>query len=120
MTDYRTLELETRRDVAVIWMNRSDVRNAFNDTMIGELSQALTSLEADDGIRAIVLAGRGLSFCAGADLHWMKKMAGYGAEQNYEDALGHICAAGYKHTSIFLDRQRRDIPIEQARDQLAI
>jgi methylglutaconyl-CoA hydratase len=88
MTDYRTLELETRRDVAVIWMNRSDVRNAFNDTMIGELSQALTSLEADDGIRAIVLAGRGLSFCAGADLHWMKKMAGYGAEQNYEDALG--------------------------------
>ena len=88
MTDYRTLELEIRRDVAVIWMNRPDVRNAFNDTMVGELSQVLTSLESDDAIRAIVLAGRGPSFCAGADLNWMKKMAGYSTEQNYEDALG--------------------------------
>jgi len=69
-------------------MNRPDVRNAFNETMIAELSHALTSLEADDAIRAIVLAGRGPSFCAGADLNWMKKMAGYSIEQNYEDALG--------------------------------
>ena len=88
MTDYHTLELDFRRDVAVIWMNRPDVRNAFNETMIAELSHALTSLEADDAIRGIVLAGRGPSFCAGADLNWMKKMAGYSAEQNYEDALG--------------------------------
>lgn len=88
MTDYQTLELETHRDVAVIWMNRPEVRNAFNETMIGELSQALKSLEGDTAIRAIVLAGRGPSFCAGADLNWMKKMAGYSNEQNYEDALG--------------------------------
>ncbi len=88
MTDYQTIELETRRDVAVIWMNRPEVRNAFNETMIGELSQALKSLEDDEENRAIVLAGRGPSFCAGADLNWMKKMAGYSTEQNYEDALG--------------------------------
>ncbi len=88
MTDYQTLELETHRDVAVIWMNRPEVRNAFNEIMIGELSQALKTLEADTAIRAIVLAGRGLSFCAGADLNWMKKMSGYSTEQNYEDAFG--------------------------------
>jgi methylglutaconyl-CoA hydratase len=88
MTAYQTLELETHRDVAVIWMNRPEVRNAFNETMIGELAQALTSLENDAAIRAIVLAGRGPSFCAGADLNWMKKMAGYSNAQNYEDALG--------------------------------
>jgi methylglutaconyl-CoA hydratase len=88
MPDYQTLELETHHDVAVIWLNRPDVRNAFNETMIGELSLALKSLEGDAAIRAIVLAGRGPSFCAGADLNWMKKMAGYSSEQNYADALG--------------------------------
>jgi methylglutaconyl-CoA hydratase len=88
MTDYQTLELETHGDVAVIWMNRPEVRNAFNEIMIDELSQAFKSLESDAAIRAIVLAGRGPSFCAGADLNWMKKMAGYSSEQNYEDALG--------------------------------
>ena len=88
MTDYQTLEIESHRDVAVIWMNRPDVRNAFNEIMIGELSQALKALEGDAAIKAIVLAGRGPSFCAGADLNWMKKMAGYTDEQNYEDALG--------------------------------
>ena len=56
MTDYQTLELETHRDVAVIWMNRPEVRNAFNETMIAELSQVLKSLEGDAAIRAIVLA----------------------------------------------------------------
>ncbi|UCH47481.1 MAG: enoyl-CoA hydratase/isomerase family protein [Betaproteobacteria bacterium] len=88
MSNYQTLELETHRDVAVIWMNRPDVRNAFNETMIAELSAAFRSLDADDEVKAVVLAGRGKSFCAGADLNWMKKMSGYSAEQNYEDALG--------------------------------
>jgi methylglutaconyl-CoA hydratase len=88
MTVYQTLELETHRDVTVIWMNRPEVRNAFNETMISELSAAFNSLDADDKVRAVVLAGRGPSFCAGADLNWMKKMAGYSTGQNYEDALG--------------------------------
>jgi len=88
MTDYQTLELESHSDVAVIWMNRPEVRNAFNEIMIGELSQALKALESDPAVRVIVLAGRGPSFCAGADLNWMKKMSGYTEAQNYEDALG--------------------------------
>ena len=88
MTQFQTLEIESHRDVAVVWMNRPDVRNAFNETMIAELSLAFKTLETDDAVKAIVLAGRGPSFCAGADLNWMKKMAGYSTEQNYEDALG--------------------------------
>jgi len=87
MTTYQTLELETHNDVGVIWMNRPQVRNAFNETMIAELSAAFKAFDADDAIRAVVLAGRGPSFCAGADLNWMKKMAGYSAEENFQDAL---------------------------------
>lgn len=88
MDTYQTLELESHRDVGVIWMNRPEVRNAFNETMIAELSAAFQALDADDAVKAVVLAGRGPSFCAGADLNWMKKMSEYSAEQNYQDALG--------------------------------
>ena len=87
MTTYQTIELELHHDVGVIWMNRPEVRNAFNETMISELSAAFRSLDADEAVRAVVLAGRGPSFCAGADLNWMKKMAGYSTEENFEDAL---------------------------------
>ena len=88
MTEYQTLELESHRDITVVWMNRPDIRNAFNETMISELSAVFKSLDTDDEVKAVVLAGRGPSFCAGADLNWMKKMADYSARQNYEDALG--------------------------------
>jgi methylglutaconyl-CoA hydratase len=86
---YQTIEIEQRpAGIGVVWLNRPDVRNAFNDTMIAELTAAFGVLQADAGVRAVVLAGRGPVFCAGADLHWMKRMAGYTFEQNYEDALG--------------------------------
>ena len=87
MTSYQTLELETHRDVIVIWMNRPEVRNAFNETMISELTDAFRSHDDDNAVKAVVLAGRGPSFCAGADLNWMKKMAGYSVEENHQDAL---------------------------------
>lgn len=86
---YQTIEVEQRpAGVGVVWLNRPELRNAFNDTMIAELTSAFGALEADPAVRAVVLAGRGPVFCAGADLHWMKRMAGYTFEQNYEDALG--------------------------------
>jgi methylglutaconyl-CoA hydratase len=62
------------------------VRNAFNETLIAELTAAFTRLGADDGVRAIVLAGRGPAFCAGADLDWMRRMAGYSDAENRADA----------------------------------
>ncbi|MEO6565429.1 MAG: enoyl-CoA hydratase/isomerase family protein [Casimicrobiaceae bacterium] len=72
--------------VAVVALNRPDVHNAFNETLIGELTEVLNVLDEDDAVRAVVLAGNGKSFCAGADLNWMKTMAGYSAEENLADA----------------------------------
>ena len=68
--------------VAEVWLNRPDVRNAFNDGVIAELTAAFRELGADPTLRAIVLAGHGKAFCAGADLGWMKAMAGYSWDEN--------------------------------------
>ncbi len=62
------------------------MHNAFDETLIAELTTALRSLDADPAVRAVVLLGHGRSFCAGADLNWMKKMAGYGHAENLADA----------------------------------
>jgi methylglutaconyl-CoA hydratase len=72
--------------VAEVYLNRPDVRNAFNDSVIAELTQAFTQLGADPTLRAVVLGGHGKSFCAGADLAWMRAMAGYDWERNRADA----------------------------------
>jgi methylglutaconyl-CoA hydratase len=72
--------------VARVWLNRPDVRNAFNETSITELARVFAELSGDPALRVIVLGGRGKAFCAGADLSWMKTMAGYTWEQNRADA----------------------------------
>jgi len=82
----QTLEIAIAHHVAVVWMAREKMRNAFNETMIAELAQVFRELGADDGIRAIVLAGRGPAFCAGADLDWMRRMASYSMQENRTDA----------------------------------
>ena len=69
-----------------VFLNRPDVRNAFNDGVVAELAQAFAELAQDEALRAIVLGGRGKAFCAGADLSWMKTMAGYTWEENRADA----------------------------------
>lgn len=81
-----TLEVSIAHRVAVVWMAREKVRNAFNETMIAELQQTFVQLSRDDGVRAIVLAGKGPAFCAGADLDWMRRMSGYSLDQNRADA----------------------------------
>ena len=85
--DYKTIDIQTGQGVAVLWLNRPEVRNAFNETMIAELTSAFGELEGDPEVRAVVLAGRGKVFCAGADLNWMKKMAELGFDKNREDAM---------------------------------
>ncbi|MDL1859921.1 enoyl-CoA hydratase/isomerase family protein [Betaproteobacteria bacterium PRO7] len=85
--DYETLELSINHRVAVVWLAREKVRNAFNETMIAELTRVFSTLGADAGVRAIVLAAKGPAFCAGADLDWMRRMAGYSHEDNRRDAL---------------------------------
>ena len=85
---YKTLQITTQQRVAVIWMNRPEVRNAFNETMVAELTQAFKAADADQDLRAVVLAGHGPAFCAGADLNWMKKMSAYSLKENLADAMG--------------------------------
>ena len=86
--DYQTLEIQREQAVATVWLNRPEVRNAFNETSIAELTHAFGALSTDASVRAVVLAARGVAFCAGADLNWMKKMAGYSREENLADAAG--------------------------------
>lgn len=85
-----TPTLDIRRDGAVarVYLNRPELRNAFNDAVIAELTQAFRTLGADASLRAIVLGGHGKAFCAGADLNWMRAMADYSWEQNKADAEG--------------------------------
>lgn len=87
-TDYTTIEIQLGQGVAVLWLNRPEVRNAFDETLIAELTRALKALDADDSVRAVVIAGQGKAFCAGADLNWMKRMAASDRKANQDDALG--------------------------------
>lgn len=81
-----TLEIELNGPVATIWMNRPDLHNAFDEILIAEMTAACIALDADDDIRVVVLAGRGKSFSAGADLNWMKRAANNGIDDNLNDA----------------------------------
>jgi methylglutaconyl-CoA hydratase len=84
---YATINVDVRESIAIVVLARPDVHNAFDATLIRELTQALEAIDADAGVRAVVLLGAGKSFCAGADLNWMRKMAGYGAAENLADAM---------------------------------
>jgi methylglutaconyl-CoA hydratase len=80
------LTVDVRESVAIVVLARPEVHNAFDATLIHELTQALRTIDGDPAVRAVVLLGAGKSFCAGADLNWMKKMAGYGHADNLADA----------------------------------
>jgi methylglutaconyl-CoA hydratase len=76
-----------KRGTARITLTRAEVHNAFNEALIAELTAALDGIAQDPRVRVVVLAAQGPSFSAGADLNWMKAMAGYSRAENVEDAL---------------------------------
>jgi methylglutaconyl-CoA hydratase len=80
------LQLQFDRGVETVTLNRPEVRNAFNDEVVAELSAVFLELAKRNEVRCVVLAGNGPAFCAGADLNWMKRMAGYTREENLDDA----------------------------------
>ena len=88
MAEPMLLEAVDAGGVARLVLNRPEVHNAFNDALIAELTAALKRLEQDPEVRAVLLAAEGKSFSAGADLNWMKRMAGYSKEENRADARG--------------------------------
>jgi methylglutaconyl-CoA hydratase len=86
MTRPLFLEQVDERGVAWITLTREEVHNAFDDRLIDELTRALTGFDSDPRVRIVVLGAQGRSFSAGADLNWMKRMAGYGEAENLADA----------------------------------
>jgi methylglutaconyl-CoA hydratase len=82
----RTLDITRNGPVARVYLNRPELRNAFNSAVIAELAEAFGRLDADASVRAIVLGGHGKAFCAGGDLNWMRAMAGQSWEDNRADA----------------------------------
>jgi methylglutaconyl-CoA hydratase len=91
-TTFTRLRLERDGDVARLTLARPEVRNAFDDVLIAELGEACASLraEADRGFetapRAVVVAGEGAAFCAGADMNWMRRSVAFSREENEADA----------------------------------
>ena len=80
------LEVTRKDGVARVTLDRPELRNAFDDRLIEKLKKAFAEISSDKSVRVMVLAGNGPAFCAGADLHWMKRMAGYSHEENVADA----------------------------------
>jgi len=82
------LEVTKKDGVARVTLNRPELRNAFDDVLISSLTRTFAEIGKDPAVRVMILAGNGPAFCAGADLNWMKRMAGYSYEQNLADAKG--------------------------------
>jgi len=80
------LKIDVQKNLAFVVLDRPDVHNAFNDELVLRLTEAFTELGRRAEVRVIVLAGNGKSFCAGADLKWMKRMVQFTHDENVEDA----------------------------------
>ena len=80
------LRVERTGGVARVTLARPEVRNAFDDVLIAELTDALERIERDPGLRVVILSANGAAFSAGADLNWMRRTAGYSWEENFADA----------------------------------
>ncbi len=83
---FENLRLVRTGAVARVSLDRPDVRNAFNDVLIEELTRVFADLGRDPEMRVVVLAGEGPNFCAGADVNWMRKAGGYTPAENEADA----------------------------------
>lgn len=86
MEAYKTIKVGIAEQVATVWLSRPQIHNAFNEIMIEEIKSVFTELNETDDVRVIVLRGEGPSFCAGADLNWMRAVAGYSRGQNLAES----------------------------------
>ena len=87
MKDFQTIEFEQKNDLGIVWLNRPEIHNAFNEVMISELIECFEAINEMKEVRVVILRGRGKSFCAGADLNWMRGVASYSYEQNFKESL---------------------------------
>lgn len=87
MKNYKTITCEHTDQVITIWLNRPEIHNAFNEVMILELIECFSAINEDKEVRVVVLRGKGKSFCAGADLNWMRDVAQYSYDENLNESL---------------------------------
>ena len=87
MNSFSTIEFERQADLGIVWLNRPEIHNAFNEVMIQELIDCFEMINRMEDVRIVILRGRGKSFCAGADLNWMRGVAQYTFEQNFKESL---------------------------------
>ncbi len=85
MRKYTTIEAEVINDILEVRLNRPEVHNAFDETMLKEIIEVFETI--DESILAVLLSGNGRSFCAGVDLHWMKSVSSNSYEKNYTESL---------------------------------
>ena len=83
---YTSIDLNIAGPVATLTLARAEIHNAFDAAMIGELRDCFTALASDESVRVVVLTGAGTSFCAGADLRWMRDSLDWTRDQNITDA----------------------------------
>ena len=83
---YDTIELQREKNIVTVYLNRPEVHNAMNEKLMNDLTNCFKELSQDKDVRIIILTGKGKSFCAGADLNWMKSMAKYSKEENIKDS----------------------------------
>lgn len=86
MSEYQAILTEVDGSVGILTLNKAPRHNAFDEQLIAEITEGLRELERDTRVRTVVLSSTGKSFCAGADLNWMKRAAGYTHEENLRDA----------------------------------
>jgi len=85
--EYETIRVERKESVAWLSFDRPEVHNAFNARLIGEMTDAVLGVGEDESVRIVVLTGTGKSFCAGADLNWMREIVDYSYEQNLQESM---------------------------------
>jgi methylglutaconyl-CoA hydratase len=83
---FENLERTDEGDVATVTLARTDSHNALNSALIAELTRCFEEISDDEQVRVVVLAGEGRSFCAGADVGYMRETAAFAYEENLEDA----------------------------------
>jgi methylglutaconyl-CoA hydratase len=96
---YETILVSYEGKIARVWLNRPEIHNAFNAVMIQELIDAFRKIAEDESVRVAVFSGKGKSFCAGADLNWMREVIHYSFEQNLAESL-QIAALHYQIYSL--------------------
>ncbi len=99
---YKNIIVEEKNDILTISLNRPEVHNAMNEEMIKELTNVFYTIKINSSLRCVILRGKGKSFCAGADLNYMKSIAKFGFDENEKD--------GQKLSALFESIYRCPIP----------